>query len=213
MGLGLRDKFRTITTEYFWRQRNAHNGTYVKNAFDISIVEVGHDTYGPLEVFSSGSQSKLIIGNYVSIAPKVAFVLNNEHNMKSLSTFPFRAKSLHQTKSEAVSKGGIVIEDDVWLGFGAIVLDGVTVGQGSVIAAGAVVTKDVPAYAIVGGVPAKLISYRHDRELVDALIGVDWSLVDRTIIEEHIDLLYRTPLRLSDVSEFLEIISERANSI
>ena len=86
--------------------------------------------------------------------------------------------------------GGIVVEDDVWIGFGATILSGVHIGQGAVVAAGALVTKDVPPYAIVGGVPAKLIKYRFEQELVRELVDIDYSRLDKQDVREHLDELY-----------------------
>ena len=76
-----------------------------------------------------------------------------------MSTYPFRVKILRSCTSEAFSKGDIVIGDDVWIGYGAIIMSGVHVGQGAIIAAGSVVTKDIPDNAIAVGVPAKVVKY------------------------------------------------------
>ena len=91
---------------------------------------------------------------------------------------------------EATSKGDIIIDDDVWIGYRSIILSGVHIGQGAVIAAGAVVTKDVPPYTIVGGVPAKVIKYRFTSEITDYLLTMDYSKLDQDMIERHIDALY-----------------------
>lgn len=76
---------------------------------------------------------------------------------------------LQKVKHEATSKGDIVVKDDVWIGYGSIILSGVHIGQGAVIAAGSVVSHDVPPYAIVGGVPARLIKYRFSEEMTKKL--------------------------------------------
>ena len=69
-------------------------------------------------------------------------------------------KTIKIQSTEAFGKGDIIVEDDVWIGYGAVIMSGVTIKQGAVIAAGSVVVKDVPAYSIVGGAPAKIIKYR-----------------------------------------------------
>lgn len=83
----------------------------------------------------------LNIGSYCSIAQKVSFIMNNEHRMDTFSSYPFKHYFTKDKDPEALSKGGINIGDDVWIGFGATILDGVTIGTGAVIAARAVVTK------------------------------------------------------------------------
>ena len=110
--------------------------------------------------------------------------------MQNISTFPFKV-SFSLEEYEATSKGNIVIDDDVWIGYGATILSGVHIGQGAVIAAGAVVTKDVPPYAIVGGVPAKVIKYRFPQEMIEALLKIDYSKLDKNMISAHIDELYQ----------------------
>lgn len=97
------------------------------------------------------SAHNLQIGNFVSIAQEVIFLLDAEHYVKHLSTFPFKVKYLNNAKEEAFGKGDIIIDDDVWLGYRSTIMSGVHIGQGAVIAAGAIVTKDVPPFSIVGG--------------------------------------------------------------
>lgn len=166
--------------------------------FDFSVVQIGKECYGNLDVVSDGKNYKLIIGNYVSIAENVTFLLNAEHNIKRISTYPYKVRILQNVEREAIGKGNIVVEDDVWIGYNSIIMSGVTIGQGAVIAAGAVVTKDVPAYAVVGGNPAKVIKYRFDKELIDKLITVDYSKLDKELIADHIDELYE---ELTDASQ------------
>ena len=87
------------------------------------------------------------------------------------------------------TKGDVVIGNDVWIGYRAIILSGVTIGDGAVIAAGAVVTKDVPAYGIVGGNPAKLIKKRFDDETIPRLLKIAWWNWDDAKIEKFLPLL------------------------
>ncbi len=182
-----------IKKEYLkikWRLLNQHNETGIENIFNLNNVTVGKYTYGPLYVLNFGVMEKLIIGNYCSIAPRVAFILNADHKTSTVSTYPFKVKYLHSVLFEGVSKGDIIVEDDVWIGYGAIILSGVHIGQGAVVAAGSVVTRDVPPYTIVGGVPARTIKKRFGDEVIEKLSTFDFSKLDRNRIEENKDLLY-----------------------
>ena len=91
-----------------------------------------------------------------------------------------------------------IIGNDVWIGYGATVLNGITIGDGAIIASGALVTKDVPAHAIVGGVPAKVIKYRFSPEMITELLKVDYSQLTEELVKEHIEDLYRD---LEDTSQ------------
>ena len=75
-------------------------------------------------------------------------------------------------------KSAPIIGDDVWIGTNVVILPGVHIGQGAIIGAGAVVTKDVPPYACVGGVPAKLLKYRFPKETIEKLLKINWSQKD-----------------------------------
>lgn len=125
--------------------------------------------------------------------------------MDSFSTFPFKVKFLNY-KFEALTKGPIIVKDDVWIGFGSLVLSGVTIGQGAVIAAGSVVTKDVPPYAIVGGNPAHVIRYRFSNEKIESLKQIDFSDIDEPWILEHRDLVDEKIENLLDNDMFLKKI-------
>ena len=169
---------------------NAHNETYPTCWFDETLVSVGRKTYGPLFVCASNREARLTIGNFCSIAPAAAFILSSEHAAGYVSTFPFRVK-YGFADCEALSKGDICVEDDVWIGYGATILSGVRIGQGAIVAAGAVVTKDVPPYAVVGGVPAKVMKYRFPPEMIGELLKVDYGKLSDDMVRDHIDELYQ----------------------
>lgn len=181
-------RLRTILFRRQWRRLNGHNQTYVKSLFDPSLVQVGNHTYGCINVWQFETDGKLRIGHYCSIAENVRFLTSGEHSVDRISTYPFRTRLL-TGEPDAVSKGDIIVDDDVWLGHGAMVLSGVHIGQGAVIAAGAVVTKDVPPYAIVGGVPAKVIRYRFEPEMIQRLLRINYSKLDLDSISNHADAL------------------------
>lgn len=193
----LRELVRRIQRRNFekrWRARNTHNEMKVgKRFFPIEVVEVGKGSYGTLTVQSLyiTPQEKLIIGNYVSIAPEVTFFLGVNHQITTVTTFPFHSKLIKRSPIDAISKGPIVIEDEVWVGTGAMIFSGVRVGKGSVVAAGAIVTQDVPPYAIVGGNPAKLIRYRFDQEIIQVLLPIYFVKFSDDWIRKHIDIIYK----------------------
>lgn len=178
------DLFRA---HYKWRKRNPHNFTVlVKELFDFNRVIVGNGTYGELYVLDDAKTSKLVIGNYCSIAKEVVFILGSDHRLDTLSTYPFKVMYMGE-KREAISKGDIIIDDDVWIGQRATILSGIHIGQGAVIAAGAVVTKDVEPYAIVGGNPAKVIKYRFEEKIRNELLSIDFSKIGKNEIEKLVN--------------------------
>lgn len=126
-------------------------------------------------------REKLIIGKFCSIACGTKFLFNcANHTLKSLSTytFPLFYEEWELEKSNITTawdnKGDIVIGNDVWIGYKAVIMAGVHIGDGAIIAARAVVTKDVPPYTIVGGTPAKEIRKRFDAEVIEQLLILKW---------------------------------------
>lgn len=127
------------------------------------------------------NHDKLIIGKFCSIACGVKFLFNSaNHTLSSLSTYPFPLfyEEWDLEKSKVANswdnKGDIVIGNDVWIGYEAVIMAGVTVGDGAIIGTRAVVTKDVPPYTIVGGIPAKPIRKRFSDETIEALLNLKW---------------------------------------
>ena len=140
------------------------------------------------------NKDRLIIGKFCSIACGAKFLFNSaNHTLNSLSnyTFPIFFEEWNLDKGDVTSawdnKGDIVIGNDVWIGSRATILEGVNIGDGVVVAAGAVVTKDVPPYAIVGGVPARIIRYRFDEETIQNLLKMKWWEKDQEWIQNHAD--------------------------
>ena len=126
-------------------------------------------------------RERLIIGKFCSIACGTKFLFNcANHTLKSLSTytFPLFYEEWELEKSNITTawdnKGDIVIGNDVWIGYEAVIMAGVHIGDGAIIAARAVVTKDVPPYTIVGGIPAKEIRKRFDAEVIQQLLILKW---------------------------------------
>ena len=172
-----------------WRRLNPNNFTNAEDIFDPTLVRVGDYTYGGLRVLTYNKNNKLLIGRFCSIAPDVMFILSGDHHTNHISSYPYKVWIMNE-KMEGISKGDIKVDDDVWIGYGAIILSGVHIGQGAVVAAGSVVTKDIPPYSIVGGVPAKVIKYRFSEEIIKELLKIDFSQLTEIPIREHIDNLY-----------------------
>nr|WP_164116032.1 CatB-related O-acetyltransferase [Sphingorhabdus sp. Alg239-R122] len=138
--------------------------------------DIGAHSYGGLEVRKFDDVTGLNIGKYCSFAAEVQVMLGGEHRHDWVTTYPFNVVDERHSAftGHPASKGDVVIGDDVWIGREAIIMSGVTVGTGAVIAARALVVKDVPPYAIIGGNPAKLIKYRFDEKTIAKLLEIAW---------------------------------------
>ena len=124
---------------------------------------------------------RLVIGKYCSIACGAKFLLNSaNHTLRSLSTYPFPifyeawGTPVSEVSSAWDNRGDIVIGNDVWIGYEAVILSGVHIGDGAIIGARAVVTLDVEPYTIMGGVPARPIRKRYDEETIQRLLALRW---------------------------------------
>ena len=127
------------------------------------------------------NRDRLVIGKFCSIACGARFLFTSaNHTMRSLSTYPFPLfyEEWGLDKKNVAdawdNRGDIVIGNDVWIGYEAVILSGVTIGDGAVIGTRAVVTRDVPPYTIVGGVPARAIRKRFDDDTIAALRRLCW---------------------------------------
>lgn len=139
---------------------------------------------------------RLIIGKFCSIACGAKFLFNSaNHSLTSLSIYPFPiffeewGLDRGQVTRAWDHKGDIVIGNDVWIGYEAVILAGVTIGDGAIIGTRAVVTKDVPPYTIVGGVPAKPIRKRFSDDTIAALLALRWWDWPEERIAAHLDAI------------------------
>ncbi len=143
-------------------------------------LQIGRFTYGVNHklIYSYRHDDKLIIGSFCSLANDVIFILSGEHYIHRVSTYPFKEYGQNVPKIEdyvdTKTKGPIVIGNDVWIGCRATILSGVKIGNGAVIGAGSVVVKDIPPFAIVGGVPAEIIAYRFTPDQIASLQKIGW---------------------------------------
>ena len=186
-----------------WKKRNLHNNLSLRTSnyitLDIDKINCGKKSYGTINVeFYGNEKEKIEIGNYCSIAPDVQFLLGGNHPYNFVSTFPFKT-FFYNEKDVAYSKGDIIIQDDVWIGYGATILSGVTLGKGCIIGAKSVVSKDIPPYAIVVGNPAKIVKYRFEEDIIKKLMKLDFKTLNinsqedlyTVINKDNIDLIFQ----------------------
>ena len=162
-------------------------------------VTVGLGTYGVGEktVLLFRDDDRVDIGKYCSVAFGVTIVASGEHNYCGAANFPLAAVLKGDVDRDTFSKGPVRVGNDVWIGANATILSGVTIGDGAVVAAGSVVTKSVPPYAIVGGAPAKIIKYRFPIETIERLLRLGWWNWHPEKINQNMSLFYQP------VDEFL----------
>ncbi len=171
-----------------------HGTVYLQNVVTDLSITVGDYTmyddfvHDPREFEKNNvlyhypvNHEKLVIGRFCSIACGAKFLFNSaNHALGSLSTYPFPiffeewGLPVEDIPAAWDNKGDIVVGNDVWIGYEAVTLAGVTIGDGTIIGTRAVVTKDVPPYTIVGGVPAKPIRKRFDEDTIARLLELRW---------------------------------------
>lgn len=167
---------------------------YLKNAVhDPSIIVGDYTIYNDFErdprEFEKNNvlyhypinKDRLIIGRFCSIACGTKFLFNSaNHSLLSLSTYPFPifyeewGLDIKDVASAWDNRGNITIGNNVWIGYGAIILSGVTIGDGAIVGAHSLVTKDIPPYTIAGGVPARPIRKRFSEEKISELMKMKW---------------------------------------
>jgi acetyltransferase-like isoleucine patch superfamily enzyme len=174
-------------------------------------LTVGRHTYGPIDFYATFPMytdgARTVVGAFCSISPECRVLGGGEHRLDRASTFPFNARMFdpqRRTGPDASATGPTVIGNDVYIGVGAIVLSGVSIGDGAVVGAGAVVTKSVPAYAIVVGNPARIVRYRFDDETQKRLLALRWWDLDDTTI-----LASRQWFMTGDIAVFLDAMEAR----
>jgi len=173
---------------------NDYQTIYLKNVITSDYIKVGdytiyNDYYNDPRDFEKNNvlyqypinNDKLIIGKFCSIACKTKFLMTSgNHTMKSLSTYTFPifyeewGLDVGHIIDAWDNKGDIVIGNDVWIGYDAIIMSGVKIGDGAIIGTRAIVTNDVPPYTIVGGIPAKIINKRFSDDIILKLLKIKW---------------------------------------
>lgn len=178
-----KEKISKFLFEIKFYKNNKHNNLVVTShcyrLLDWNKIVIGKGTYGKVDITFFGNDGEFVsIGNYCSIGEGTSFICGGNHNMKTVSTFPFDVYFGKNKKSPSYSKGPIVLEDDVWIGRDVLILSGVKIGKGAVVGARSVVTHDVPPYAVVCGNPARVLKYRFDYEIINKLLDLNYNKID-----------------------------------
>lgn len=161
---------------------------FLKNIINNPNIIVGDYTYydDPEDVHNFEKNvlyhfdfmgDKLIIGKFCQLATGIRFIMNgSNHGMSGISTYPFKVfgENWASAPLNVFSKGDTIIGNDVWIGNSATIMPGIKIGHGTIIGTGALVTKDVEPYSIVGGNPAQLIRKRFDEETMKFLLDLAW---------------------------------------
>jgi acetyltransferase-like isoleucine patch superfamily enzyme len=182
---------------YFPFSSSAYNtsfGNYIKinNNVSLNKCRIGDYSY----IGDSSSFLNCKIGKFCSISSNVKVGLGRHPSNELVSTSPIFYSSKGQLpltfistiKNDFIEYLSVEIGNDVWIGYHVTIIDGVKIGNGAIIAAGSIVTKDIPDYAIVGGIPAKIIRYRFSPKEIEFLLKFNWWDKDIIWIEEHADL-------------------------
>ncbi len=178
---------------------------FLKNVVNHPQIEIGdytyYDDFETVDNFEKNVKylfefigDKLIIGKFCQIASDVTFIMNGaNHLTDAVSTYPFAIFGHgweHAMEGKTYpSRGNTIIGNDVWIGYGATIMAGVTIGDGAIIATKSVVTRDVPPYTIVGGNPAREIRKRFSPEEIERLLALQWWHWPAEKITEQLSVL------------------------
>ena len=191
---------------------------FLKNILTRPNIEVGDFTYYDDPDGAANFESNVLyhfpfigdwlrIGKFCAIARGVKFIMNGaNHQMNGISTYPFFIfgngwETARPAEGELPYKGDTVIGNDVWIGYDALIMPGVTIGDGAIIAARSVVVADVPAYTIVGGNPARVVRARFDAESVERLLAIAWWNRPVEWVSQHLDLIRSGDIAALDTAE------------
>jgi acetyltransferase-like isoleucine patch superfamily enzyme len=182
--------------------------TWLKDEMQDGPIEVGDYSYadGKVNWVLSNPEDKIEMGKFCCIAPNVTIFGGGEHFTQRATAYPLNFLFLQESSTthntDARTKGVTRIGNDVWMGQSAIILSGVTVGDGAIIGAGAVVSRDVPPYAIVAGNPAQVVRHRFSQSTIEFLLNLQWWDWPLEKILLNLDLLYQDPDQWSESINF-----------
>lgn len=196
-----------------WKILGINHYKYLKNKMhthlkEVKWVTVGEGTYdNGAYVWRWNVHSRITIGNYCSIANDVHFIVDSGyHNESEITSFPIFHELLDKNDIVVIAGKKIIVNDiksqltpckqhilighDVWIGANATILPGIKIGNGVTVLAGAVVSENIGDYAIVGGVPARVLKYKHDAATVFKLNTISWWYWSKTEIKERANDFY-----------------------
>lgn len=199
---------KKVDPDLIFPNKELKNQCFIKNVVKASNVLIGDYTYYENNIDSTKFEEenilfnwpeygdKLIIGKFCAIANGAKFLMGGaSHRMGSITTYPFAAFGndwqdiVPSHLSQLPHKGDTIIGNDVWIGRESFIMPGVKIGNGAIIATKSVVTKDIPAYTIVGGNPAKIIRKRFDDEMIKLLEQLQWWNFDYDKLLEWLPIL------------------------
>lgn len=173
---------------------------YTKDFFKETKFIIGNYTYGKPNVIFKNNETNLHIGKFCSIANNVTIFLGGNHRTDFVTTYPFNSiptndfDNFKHLEGHPATKGDVKIGNDVWIGLNSVILSGVTIDDGAVIAANSVITKNVGAYEIWGGNPAKFIKKRFSDEQINQLLKIKWWNWEINKIKMNVENLMNTDL-------------------
>lgn len=215
--------FKKLFSFYKKRQYAKSNNTIQKNCVigkKVSISNCFFDSYARVAECASihntevgsytslGRYSKIVhtkIGKYCAVSWDVTInAISHPYNHLTINAFPYVPRVGNFVTERNQTYQEVFIKNDVWIGANSVIMPGITIGNGAIIGAGAVVTKDVPDYAIVVGVPAKIIKYRFSEDIIDALLELKWWDLSPQIIKKNIDL-WQSDFNYESIKKLKEI--------
>lgn len=184
------------------------NSYFTKNSEIRRFVKLKASSIGKYSRINPNCKlSNTKVGNFTAIGRGTAIGLGRHPlNYVSTQNIFYKKNNMNNrwVKPIDLPTLKITIGNDVWVGIEALILDGVTVGDGAVVGARSVVTKDVPPYAIVVGVPAKIIKYRFDEEIREKLLSIKWWDMDDEFIEQNIEIFRKADITLETLEKFIK---------
>lgn len=190
-----------------------HSSKLSENIVVYSNCQLSKTAMGGFSYVADNSRLNLVkLGKFCSIGPDV-LCGRGEHPTNFLSTNPVFFSTLNQCGTSFSDKDyfeevkEIIIGNDVWIGARSFIRDGVRIGDGAIIAAGAVVVKDVPAYAVVGGVPAKLIRWRFPESIINQLLQIKWWNWPEAKLRE-----FQPSFVTSNIDNFINLVSDKSEN-